>query len=138
MPTIIRHVDKIARVKDRDVVFIKFNFMHYLMGHKNVDDIPVRKKILSWLKEHDINIEQCGPGGDSGIIEGYPGDFYIDVPYDLENPTYLKLQEYFEDKDGKQRSEFNPEEVNFCLYPLEYAKKLAYMDEPDYWDNVND
>jgi len=133
MPMVIRYIDQIAREKSRDILFMQFNPKFIFEDDLFVDDILVRNKILAWLEKQQVDIEFCGPSSNSDRLVGYFGNFYIDVPYDEENPTYQKIQQYLEDENGQMKPEFK--DSLFCYYKLTWAKKLAYTDEPGYWDN---
>ncbi len=130
MPRVLRYRDQICTEKDRDILFMQFNPKFVLEDDIDVDDIPIRKKTLEWLEDNNIEVEWCGPASNSGLISGYFGDFYIDVPYDEENPTYQKLQKYFEDENGELRPEFEDLAI-FAYYKLEWAKELNYTEEDE-------
>jgi hypothetical protein len=62
------------------------------------------------------------------------GQLYIDVPYELNNPDYQKLQNFLEDENGEVRFDG----VKFWIFPLERAMKNAHHDEPGFWDRRAD
>ena len=129
MPKILKHIDKIAREKNRDVLFITFSkeiFPAY--DYENYDE---RNNLLKWLKSNNIPYQKCGPIASENGWESYRGQLYIDLPIDESNEQYQLLCEYLETPDGG----FKIEGVEFWFLPLEVALKNKHHDEPCFWDN---
>ena len=128
MPVILKHIDKIAREKNRDVIFINFNkevFPSY--DHLKYKE---RNNLLQWLDENNIPYMECGPIADESGWESYRGQLYIDLPIDEKNKKYKLLCEHL---DGPN-STFKIEGVESWIFPLEVAMKNKHHDEPGFWD----
>ncbi len=92
----------------------------------------VRKEIIEWFEENNIKIIACGDVANEFGFESYRGQLYIDVPYDENEPDYIKVRDYLENADGS----FRIPGVLFCYLPLDYALKNKHHDEPGFWDEL--
>ena len=72
MPKLLKHIDAIAREKNRDVLFLHFE-----------------------------NYQEYDDGGDPiRSIDTYAGDVFIDLAMDENDQRYRELSEYLEDDEG--------------------------------------
>ena len=139
MPQLINHIDKIARDKKRDVLYLTFedaqeineDAIFHVVDYENH---PARKTIIEWFDCNNVPYEECGDIASVNMIVGYMGQLYIDVPYELNNPDYQKLQNFLEDENGEVRFDG----VKFWIFPLERAMKNAHHDEPGFWERWAD
>lgn len=146
MPQLIKHIDKIAREKQRDVLFIRFGGAALAEfedvdveektagGFENEDEmtnILIRQSIIDWLEAHGFAWEPCGLVANTSMMQSFDGSIYIDVPFDAEDSQYRVLRDFLEKPDGKMA---HPEVV-FCYYPLLDAMKNAHHDAPGFWEN---
>lgn len=134
MPTLIEYIDAIARKKQRDVLSIDFvtcatDFMEY-----DYQQDPERLRVISWLDEHGIAWQPCGPVANEKRIPSHFGSIYVDVPFESADPAYELLRDYLENPDGTMQ---HPT-VTFRYYPLEMAMKNAHHDEPGFWERWAD
>ena len=128
MPIDLKHIDKIAREKNRDVIFINFNtevFPSY-----DYEDYKERNELLQWLDKKHIPYMECGPIASENGWESYRGQLYIDLPIDEKNNKYQLLCEHL---DGANDT-FKIEGVESWIFPLEVAMKNKHHDEPGFWD----
>ena len=99
MPQLLKHIDAIAREKNRDVLFIHFE--HYELSEEGEEDTDsVRAIVIAWLEDHGIGYDFCMGLEQEGFVDTYAGDIYIDLPYDESNPAYRELSLYLEDDQG--------------------------------------
>ena len=126
MPKILKHIDKIAREKQRDVLFVDFR----PSGTEEYQDFKPRQELLSWLNEHVISYEECGPMASEFGWESYRGQVYIDLPFDQSNDKYRLLDKHLMTDDDK----FKIKGVEFYYVPLDIAMKNAHHDEPGFWE----
>ena len=138
MPQLIKHIDAIARQKQRDVLYIQFTNADV---HKD-DEFVLFPELVDWehLKDRNdvidiLNANQipwypCGEFADPNLMMSYQGQIYVDIPYDTSNPQYLALEKFLENPDGSMRSP----RVTFYLVSLTSALENAHQDEPGYWD----
>jgi len=101
MPQIIQYIDAIARQKKRAVLYIQFGpegkWNMFSDNRYDHNDDERRTEVLEWLTRNNIRWEKCGPfvtGG--GLVLGYMGDVYLDIPYDEQNEQYQLVREYLE------------------------------------------
>ena len=101
MPQLLKHIDAIAREKDRDVLFVHFENYE----HENADAEPyhLRQNLIEWLEQRQINFVPCMGIEQPGVIESYSGDLYIDVPFDEAHPIYQMVSEHLEDAEGEMK-----------------------------------
>ena len=143
MPMLIDYIDKIARDKKRDVLYLKFckkpdfnraDIDEYrdnlFIDYRNLE---IRKTLLQWFEDNHITVYPCGPFAKVGMMESYRGQLYIDIPFDQSNPDYQKIERLLENEDGTMKFP----QVLFLYLPLEIAMKNAHHDEPGYWENLN-
>ena len=128
MPVILKHIDKIAREKNRDVIFINFN--KEVFPSYDYEDYKERNELLQWLDEKHIPYMECGPIASENGWESYRGQLYIDLPIDETNEKYQLLCERLDGPNGT----FKIEGVESWVFPLEIAMKNKYHDEPGFWD----
>lgn len=133
MARYLRHIDHIARIKQRDVLYLLFRDSSYspeLIKFHEYEDDPNRADAIQWLDSVGISWAPCFREADENSIRPYKGDIYLDVPFDLNDPDYQKLAEHFELPDESNRIKG----VYFCYFPLQEAMKNAHHDEPGFWD----
>ncbi|MDF1878422.1 hypothetical protein JHD46_02070 [Sulfurimonas sp. SAG-AH-194-C20] len=128
MPLIIEHIDKIARDKQRDVIFIEFDREVY--PSYDYEKYEECIKLLEWLESHDIAYRSCGPIAREDGWESYRGELYLDIPFDRENEKYQLICEHMDNPDGS----FKIQGVNSWIFPLEVALKNKHHDEEGFWD----
>ena len=128
MPMIIKNIDKIAREKQRDVLYIAFDEkVHPSYDYENN---PKRIEFIKWLESNDIPYLFCEYIASESGWESYRGQLYIDIPMDENNPKYKLLNNHLEYEDGS----FKIEGIKYMYVPLEMAMKNAHHDKPGFWD----
>ena len=130
MPELIEHIDAISRMKQRDVLSIRFHTRDTDPLEYDYQQDPIRQRIIRWLDERSIAWKPCGPVANENCMPSYCGSLYVDVPYDTTDPRYELLRDYLENPDGTMR---HPT-VIFEFYPLELAMKNAHHDRPGFWE----
>ena len=132
MPTLIDHIDAIARQRQCDVLYLEFHpqdHERYRLYHHEAD--PQRDTILAWLAANGIDWLPCGPNASSRLaMSSWRGQICFDIAYDEALAAYCQLRDYLELPDGSMRHAG----VRFCVQPLGHAMKNAAHDEPGYWD----
>ena len=118
MPQLIKHIDAIAREKQRDVLFIHFE--HYEETEDDDENESMRSIVISWLEDHGIGYDLCMGLEQEGYVDTYAGDIYIDLPYDESNPAYQELSLYLEDDQGNMMLDG----VLFFVLSLEIALEI--------------
>jgi hypothetical protein len=133
MPQLIKHIDQIAREKQRDVLFLEFNpkptkkdIWGDDQGRYWFEQDPIRKQILEHLTTMSFPWECCASFANENAIDSYNGRVYIDLPINEDCPRYQSLVGYLEYPDGNMRFET----VRFYALPLEVAMKNVHHDEP--------
>jgi len=144
MPRLIKHIDKIAREKNRTVLFVSFEppedttdrLFNEAPNHfyGNYEDDANRQELISWLDFNGIGWESCGHVASETGWLSYSGNIYVDVPWDETNPLFAKFQAKLETPDGTPRNPL----VKIWACSLEQAMKNAHHDEPDFWENLAD
>lgn len=129
MSQIIEHIDKIARDKKRDVLFICFDKDEY--PSYDYENFKIRDKIIEWLYINQISFEKCANYASEYSWERYRGQLYLDVPIDETKKEYQKVISFFENKDGSMKLKG----VTLYYLSLEEALKNAHHDEAGFWDN---
>lgn len=130
MPTLIKHIDKISREKQCDVLMIRFT-------PDNPEDVSdyehskTRIAVIDWLSENEIEFEPCGEIANENSMLRYEGQLYVDVPFDVENSNYQKLVDYLENDDGTPRLHT----VGLFYVPLSVSLRNAHHDEPGFWED---
>lgn len=113
MPKLIQPIDRIAREKNRDVLFLHFeNFIE----DQELED-NVRQEVLAWLDHHGISYAPCMGLEDADVIDSYLGDVYIDLAFDETDDTYQLLKNHLEDEHGEMKIEG----ILFFVLSLEVA-----------------
>jgi len=126
MPVAMRHIDKIAREKQQDVLFLIFDPER--TGNGQYEDMPIRQHLIAWFKQNNIEIELCGPMQRHFLVCPYEGSFYIDVLFDEKDEVYQKVQQYLEDSEGNIKVPF----TQFHCLPLSIAMEDAFYDDRDF------
>lgn len=127
MPMLIKHIDAIAREKQRDVLFVFF--------HKDLAEIAdfehskIRNQLITWLDANEIGWQPCGHIASENSMVGYMGQIYIDAPFDESDERYRKVRNFLENPDGTMKHA----DAAFCYLPLDRAMKNAHHDEPGFW-----
>lgn len=135
MPQLLEHIDKIARDKKRDVLYIEFNETQGKTDIKNYfsydyETDTKRIDFIKWLNDNKVPFKECGPIARENSWESYRGQLYIDIPMDENDKRYLKLNEHLEYENGDMK-------ISGIMYyhvPLKVAMKNAHHDEPGFWD----
>ncbi|MFI3136440.1 MAG: hypothetical protein QX197_06640 [Methylococcaceae bacterium] len=137
MPQLIKHIDAIAREKQRNVLFLTFRSQKSanadswnLFFDYNESKVPIRKTVCQWLTEHNISWYPCAHFATESFVMGYFGRIYLDIPFDENDKQYQLVRDYLEHPDGTPR---DPKIGFWCLL-LEDAMKNAFHDEPGYWE----
>ena len=144
MPALLRHIDQIAREKQRGVLYVAF-------AGEDADDLPIvqnpsyphnwdyeddvnRLAFIQFLADNKLDWEPVGPYASESCWSSYNGNIYVDVPYDTALPQYELLRQYLENEDGTPKNR----RVTFWHCSLEFALKNAHHDEPGFWENWAD
>lgn len=128
MPQVIEHIDKIARDKKRDVLFVSFDKDEFTDYH--YENYEIRREIIDWLTENKIHFTKCGNIGSEYRWESYRGQLYLDVQIDESDTNYQKIISYFEHPDGTMKLRG----VTLFVLQLKIAINNAYHDEPGFWE----
>ena len=141
MPQGIKNIDKISREKGRDVLFLEFHpkLNPEAEGERafelfDYENNEIRKTIIKWFEENNIGFMKCAGmtvQGGAIVMECYNGQLYIDVPFDDNDPNYIKVRDFLEYPDGTVKFEG----LKFYNVPYILAMKLSYTDDPDFWDD---
>jgi len=143
MPAVMKLLDKIAREKQRDVLFVTFRKKDVYLHPPEDEDVlfdwqshGIREDLIAYLEMNEIPYQPCFPAHPTNgflyLGSPYNGQLYIDVPVDLSDPVYQKVEEYCEKSDGSSRFP----EMTLWIYDLERAKKNSEHDEPGFWDDM--
>lgn len=140
MPLLIKHIDAIAREKQRGVLFVAFRpdneegqadeDFSIFPPSVNWKNLESRKQLIAWLDANEISWLPCGEVANINLMVSYQGQLFIDVPFDTSIPKYQKLADYLENPDGSMR---HPG-INFYFLSLDVAMKNKEHDEPGYWE----
>ena len=130
MPQILEHIDKIARDKKRDVIYI--SFAREIFPSYNYKEYDERKKLLEWLENNNIPYSLCGPLASENGWESYRGQLYLDVPIDDESEEYKLICAHMDSPDGS----FRIPGVESWIFPLKVALENKHHDEPGFWDKL--
>lgn len=128
MPQILENIDKIARDKNRDVIYISFNREKF--PSFEYEDYDERNKLLEWIEANNIPYSLCGPLASENGWERYRGQLYLDVPIDESNKQYQLICEHMDHPDGS----FKIPGVESWIFPLKKALENKHHDEPGFWD----
>jgi hypothetical protein len=140
MPQVVEHIDRIARQRKQAVLFLEFHPYYDPKSHDfdkyfepfDYKHCEVRDEIIGWFKKNGIKYESCfSIRHDWCLCEPYNGQLFIDVPYDKNDPDYIKLETYLENPDGTVKFE----DVRFYVLSYEVALQNKHHDDPEYWDN---
>lgn len=153
MPQLIQSIDRIARIQQRDVLFLSFYDRALKERLDNVPEeeqveawqqwrdhrheaweaMPIRQQIIDWLDAKGIAWQPCSsfvPG--RILLGGYTGEIYVDVPYDKDLLLYQELEAYLQHPDDTMRFE----NVMFFCLTLKEAMENAEQDAPDFFDDL--
>ena len=147
MPLLVEHIDAIARKKQRGVLYVEFHPLALdpeagedlserdILAWKTMPDsawqsLPIRQQLIDWLDAKGIGWQRCGHYAQVGLMMGYRGQIYIDLPFDTTLPAFLALQAFLENPDGSMRHRG----VFFVYCSLKKAMENAAHDEPGFWD----
>ena len=135
----IRHIDAIARQKQRDALYVSFKrattaseISERTLGLDEMEQkFPlIRQNIINWLDAQGICWESCGEFSDVNWMRRYLGDLYVDIAYDTVLPAFQALQAFLECPDGRMRFS----DANLMCCSLEHAMQNAAHDEPGFWE----
>ena len=147
MPLLLEHIDAIARQKKRGVLFVEFHPLaldpeagedlseHDIMAWKTMPDsawqsLPIRQQLIDWLDTNGIGWQRCGHYAQGGLMMGYRGQLFIDLPFDTTVPAFRALQAFLENSDGSMRHRG----VFFVYCSFKKAMENAAHDEPGFLD----
>jgi hypothetical protein len=132
MPQLIKHIDAIARQKQRDVLFVVFGARAQgdIVSDYDYEADVRRGDFIAWLDNHQIPWLPCGGYASTSGFSAYDGRIYLDVPYEESDETYCLVRDYLESPDGSSRYD----DALFCYLPLEEAMENAHHDEPGFWE----
>jgi hypothetical protein len=104
MPKLLHHIDEIACERQHDVIFVEFHNFEtcYQLDYRAN---PSRAAIVDWLTDNNILHWECSSVPSGFGCPRYRGEIYIDVPYDRDDPLYLKLESFLENPDETMRFE---------------------------------
>ena len=120
MPLLLEHIDAIARQKQRGVLYVEFHPLAIdpeagedlserdIMAWKTMSDsawqlLPIRQQLIEWLDARGIGWQRCGHYAQIGLMMGYRGQIYIDLPFYTTLPAFQALQAFLENPDGTMR-----------------------------------
>lgn len=112
MPLLIPYIDELTAANRRGAVTIQFDSPGKKLLVPPEQD-AVRQYILSWLVDQEIEFQPCGPFSDSGRIEGYSGEVYVDLSWDEDDPKFKKLYDLLYNWKGRPRVDG----IQLILYP---------------------
>jgi hypothetical protein len=123
MPQLLKTLDEIAREKQRDVLCVMFFDPRRLIPKQlSVARRKLRSELIQFLDDHSISWSECfDPACENLLIYPFAGSIYLDVPYDLADPSYRLIAAYLETPDGKSRYE----DMHFGVRTLAAAIKNA-------------
>ncbi|QPF32887.1 hypothetical protein H0S56_04350 [Acinetobacter lwoffii] len=125
---LLKHIDAIAREKNRDVLFVHFD--HYV--HPDRDANSVRQILIGWLEQQGIVYMPCLGVDQTVHSEIYLGGLYLDVPFDLQHKAYQKLSEYLEDDQGNMKIDG----ILFFVLSLALALELESDSKVPQWGGL--
>lgn len=125
MPQLIRHIDEIARQKQRDVIFLSFSNNEWSAPNKTA-----RQEAVTWLEANTIPYEPCGLMANEHCMPDYEGHLYLDIPPVQDNPLFQKILAHFEHEDGSSKF---PHTLIYSM-DLAMALKNKHHDEPGFWE----
>ncbi|MFM0362173.1 hypothetical protein [Paraburkholderia sediminicola] len=129
MPTVLEHIDAIARQKQRDVLYL--TFFDDPQGKRSAwSENDTRAQIIQWLDAHGIRWRECGEIANPNVMRGYRGSIYVDVCYDAGDPVYQQLAAFLELPDGTM----GLPNMRFWALSLDVAMTNAHHDEPGFWE----
>jgi hypothetical protein len=141
MPIRIEHIDKIARVKNRTVLFVSFepevkdeSILSWPVpnhSHHGFESDVNRIELIKWLDGNEIPWQMCGHIASENGWTSYAGNIYVDVPWDESDPKFVIFQQRLENNDGMPKNPL----VKIWACDLEMAMKNKHHDEPGFWEN---
>jgi len=130
MPQILKHIDKIAREKNRDVIYINF-IIDIFSDYETFDE---RNKLLKWLEDNHIDYTKVFSPASEDSLESYRGQLYLDVIIDEKNEQYKLICAHM---DGPENGSFKIPGVESWIYPLKLALQNKHHDEPGFWNEFS-
>ena len=141
MPVLIKHIDQIARIKNRTVLFVGFeqeegSSLLAAPNHTNHNWKTDKNRIelIDWLNDNGIEWTMCGHFASESGWMSYQGNIYVDVPWDESDPKFVMFQQRLENSDGSPKNPL----VKIWACDLEMAMKNKHHDEPGFWENWAD
>ena len=128
MAKLIKHIDKIAREVQRDVLYVEFS--REVFPDYEWESYVGRNELIAWLEEQGIVYQHCAPFACEDGWEGYRGQLYIDVPVDDSNEQFLHVDSHLCTPDNS----FKIPGIGLYIVTLEQALKNKHHDEPGFWD----
>lgn len=129
MPQLVKYTDEKCIEMNRVILFVQFDY-NYLEDELR-EETPYIKETLEFFKNNDIGYELIGPFSNSGLLGGYIGRYYIDVPYEISDEKYKIIEEYFENPDGSMKD--SKKLFAYCI--LEDCKRI-YAESKALWDEL--
>lgn len=130
MPMLLKHIDAIAREKQRDVLYLSFPAAEQRESRTPYEQLDSRKRIIEWFDAHQVKWLMCGDVANENVMRSDAGQIYIDVPYDTNDSAYQAVQEFLEYADGTMRFD----DAKFWIVTHELAMKNRHHDEPGFWE----
>jgi hypothetical protein len=102
--SLLFHIDQIARVRRRNVVWIAFEYD----SPGGVENMPrsmkiIRNKIVGWLEKQKISYEPCFGIFDGALEERYRGDLFVEIKVRIKDPYFIELEKIIENEDGSPK-----------------------------------
>lgn len=135
MVMLVEYLDAIARRKKRDVLYVDFEPALGPCSDRSAWMIlPVRMQLIEWFCEQDIELEAAVfvPNDELLITPPYRGEFYIDIPYDKDDPKCQLVLQHMETSDGFSKLPG----ARLCLLEFSVAEKYAYRDLPGFLEKL--
>lgn len=136
MPVLIKHIDAIARQKNRDVIYVRFDSIKTLdflfSGEEELwfyENLKQRKILIRWFKYHNIKWEPCADFASENIMNAYCGQIYIDIEYNEYESIYQKFDNFITKLHYKYKN------VYCYLVKIEDALKNSEHDRPGFWED---
>jgi len=139
MVMLVEHIDKIARSKARDVLYLRFANPALSPDAVGRLDLPrrldweshvSRQSIVRWLDANAVPWCPCGPVATTDAVCDYQGQIFIDMPFEPGSTGFRTLSDFLETPTGESKWPG----VRFCVLPLIVAVKNAGHDEPGFWE----
>ncbi|WP_290901736.1 hypothetical protein [Aquabacterium sp.] len=135
MVMLVDYLDAIARRKKRDVLYVDFGLALGSCPDRSAwKMLPARTQLIEWFCEQEIELEIAVFVANDEILitPPYRGEFYIDIPYDKDDPKCQLVLQHMETNDGFSKLHG----VRLCLLELSVAEKYAYRDLPGFLESL--